>query len=33
MLQTRVDRLAFKRENTEHAFMHAAKRFLANEAF
>jgi len=31
-LQTRIDRLALKGEDTENAFMDAAKRFLADES-
>jgi len=32
-LQTRIDRLAFKGEDTEDAFVDAPKRFLAHESF
>jgi hypothetical protein len=32
-LQTRIDRLAFKGEDTEDAFVDAPKRFLADESF
>jgi len=31
-LQARIDRLAFKRENTEDALMYATKRFLPDES-
>ena len=32
-LEARIDGLAFKGEDTEHAFVDAAKRFLADESF
>ena len=31
-LQARIDRPAFKRENTEYALMYATKRFLPDES-
>jgi len=32
-LESRVNRLAFQGQHTEHTFVHAAERLAANEAF
>lgn len=32
-LQTRIDRLAFEREDAKYALVHSAERFLADKSF